>query len=395
MSTLAAPLEQVVGRAQTDPLRVLFVHSGNIFGGVERLLLAVAQHRGSAAGFDPEFAVAFDGRFQQELQTLGVVVHNVGAVRMRRPDLVLRSRNRLARVARDREIDVAVTQSSWSHAIFAGPLEAAGVPVVRWMHGLPHRHWLERLAGRRPPVLFVANSQFTASAVKRAVPGSTVRVCYGPVSLDGPVSDRSGLRRQVRAAFGTAESAVVFAQVGRMEGGKGYSEHLEALARLPATINWECWIIGAPQGAWQEGYRTRLEEQTRRLELGTRVRWLGTRHDVPSLLAAADIYCQPNTHPETFGVTFIEAMAAGLPVVTSDIGGGRELVDASCGVLVPPGDVDHLATVVARLAADPGERTRLGAAGPARARQLTDPAMQVPALADLLRDAARVSKRAS
>ena len=77
------------------------------------------------------------------------------------------------------------------------------------------------------------------------------------------------MRRQLRESIGTAESAVVFAQVGRLEGGKGYSEHLEALARLPATVKWECWIVGAPQGAWQERYQTALEEQSRRLGLGT------------------------------------------------------------------------------------------------------------------------------
>jgi len=395
VSALAAPLEHVRREAQTKPLRVLFVHSGNIFGGVEGLLLAVARHRTAAAGFDPEFAITFGGQFQQELDASGAVVHNVGAVRIRRPDLMWRARNRLARIARDRGIDVAVTQSSWSHAIFAGPLEAAEVPVVRWMHGLPHRHWLERLAARHPPALFIANSRFMASAVEHAVPGAAVRVCYGPVALESQVADRSGRRRQLRESIGTAESAVVIAQVGRLEGGKGYSEHLEALARLPAAVNWECWIVGGPQGAWQEGYRTALEEQSQRLGLGTRVRWLGTRHDVPAVLAAADIYCQPNTHPETFGVTFIEAMAAGLPVVTSAIGGGLELVDDSCGCLVAPGDVDQLALVLSRLATDPAERTRLGAAGPVRARQLTDPAVQVPALADVLRDVARVSKRAS
>jgi glycosyltransferase involved in cell wall biosynthesis len=395
VSAVAAPLEQAVRQAQTEPLRVLFVHSGNIFGGVEGLLLAVARHRAAAAGFDPEFAITFGGRFQQELHASGAVAHNVGAVRIRRPDLVWRARNRLGRIARDRGVDVAVTQSSWSHAIFAGPLEAADVPVVRWMHGLPHRHWLERFAARHPPALFIANSRFMASAVEHALPGPPVRVCYGPVTVEGPVEDRLGMRRQLRESIGTAEAAVVIAQVGRLEAGKGYGEHLEALARLPATVKWECWIVGAPQDAWQERYRTALDEQGRRLGLGSRVRWLGTRQDVPAVLAAADIYCQPNTHPETFGVTFIEAMAAGLPVVTSAIGGGVELVDDSCGCLVAPGDVDQLASVLSRLAADPAERTRLGAAGPVRARQLTDPAVQIPALAGLLRGVARVSKRAS
>jgi glycosyltransferase involved in cell wall biosynthesis len=180
-----------------------------------------------------------------------------------------------------------------------------------------------------------------------------------------------------------------------MEAGKGYGEHLEALARLPAEADWECWMIGAPQGGWQERFRTTLEEQVARLGIGKRVRWLGMRDDVPALLSAADIYCQPNTYPETFGVTFIEAMAAGLPVVTSGIGGACELVDSSSGCLVPPGDVAQLTSVLARLVADPDERTRLGAAGPARARELTDPALQVPAFAHLLQDAVLIKGRAS
>ena len=395
MSAITAPLSRAAATPQTDRLRVLFVHSGNIFGGVEGLLLAVARHRAAAAGFDPEFALTFGGRCQRELREAGVVVHELGHVRIRRPDLVWRARRRLARIVRDRAIDIAVMQSSWSHAIFAGPLAAAHVPVVRWMHGLPHRHWLERLAARRPPVLFIANSRFTADAVELAAPGTPVRVCYGPVTRESGMTDRLTVRHQVRASIGTAESAVVFVQVGRMEAGKGYREHLEALARLPSGVVWECWMVGAPQGAWQERFRDELEEQTRQRGIGTRVRWLGMRHDVPAILSAADIYCQPNTYPETFGVTFIEAMAAGLPVVTSRIGGGRELVDASCGCLVEPGDVGQLVSVLSRLAADPAERARLGAGGPAHARQLTDPALQVPALASLLREAAGVARRAS
>ena len=53
---------------------------------------------------------------------------------------------------------------------------------------------------------------------------------------------------------------------------------------------------------------------------------------MPALLAAADLFCQPNTAPEPFGLSLVEALQAGLPVVTSGIGGACEIVDASCGV---------------------------------------------------------------
>ena len=67
------------------------------------------------------------------------------------------------------------------------------------------------------------------------------------------------------------------------------------------------------------------------------MRWLGQRRDVPELLAAADIYCQPNVGAEPFGIVFVEALYTGLPVVTTALGGALEIIDASCGVLVPPG----------------------------------------------------------
>ena len=94
----------------------------------------------------------------------------------------------------------------------------------------------------------------------------------------------------------------------------------------------------------------------------------------PRLLAAADIHCQPNTAPEPFGLAFVEALHAGLPVVTSDLGGAREIVHARCGVLVRAGDVAALGAALQALIDD------RRAAAPARGRRpgprarLCDPA---------------------
>src|SRR5207302_1246255 len=102
------------------------------------------------------------------------------------------------------------------------------------------------------------------------------------------------------------------------------------------------------------------------------------------LLAAADIHCQPNTGPEPFGITFIEALYAGLPVVTTGIGGALEIVDGSCGILVEPGDPAALAAALGRLIEDRDLRARLGAAGPARAAALCEPRAQLQTLAHAL-----------
>ncbi len=103
-----------------------------------------------------------------------------------------------------------------------------------------------------------------------------------------------------------------------------------------------------------------------------------------SLLAGSDIYCQPNIEPDAFGISLIEAMAAGLPVVTSALGGAKEIVDETCGVLVAPRDSATLASELSALLENRSRRERLGANGPARARALCDPAAQMPRIAEIL-----------
>src|SRR5438034_9036021 len=113
-----------------------------------------------------------------------------------------------------------------------------------------------------------------------------------------------------------------------------------------------------------------------RLGIAKRIRFLGQRSDVQHLLAASDIYCQPNTSPDSFGITYIEGLLAGLPVVTTAMGGALEIVDSSCGALVHPGDPAALAACLRQLMLDPGLRSGLWKAGPNRARSLSDPGQQ-------------------
>ncbi|MBY0458826.1 MAG: glycosyltransferase family 4 protein, partial [Gemmataceae bacterium] len=117
-----------------------------------------------------------------------------------------------------------------------------------------------------------------------------------------------------------------------------------------------------------------------------RVRFLGHRSDVRRLMASADVHCQPNTGPEPFGLAYVEALGAGLPVVASGFGGAAEIITPACGVLTTPGDPGAVAAALRELIANPGRRAELGAAGPDRARELCDPAAR---LGDFARALAR------
>jgi glycosyltransferase involved in cell wall biosynthesis len=160
-----------------------------------------------------------------------------------------------------------------------------------------------------------------------------------------------------------ARTPVVLA-VGRLKAPKDFSTLLHALGRLlPGT--YRALIAGdGPE-------REQLETEARQLGLASSVEFLGERNDIPDLIRSSDLFVL-STRSEGLPMSVLEAMAAGLPVVASEVGGIPELVDAETGVLVPPEDPAALSTAVERLLADQGLRARLGAAGRARAEERFD-----------------------
>jgi glycosyltransferase involved in cell wall biosynthesis len=256
-------------------------------------------------------------------------------------------------------------------------------------HGLfDPAHWVNRRAARTRPDVVVANSRFTAGPAGELFPGVPVEVVYPPVP-EPAAFDREAASRVVRVELGTPAGAVVILQASRLEPWKGQALHLHALARVEGVPAWEAWFAGGPQRPDEATFLVSLQQQAARSGTAGRVRFLGQRSDVPRLMAAADLFCQPNTGPEPFGIVFVEALYAGLPVVTTGFGGAAEIVDERCGVLIPPGDPAVVATALGGLIRDPARRQALAAAGPGRAAHLCDPGRQLARLMAALRAASR------
>jgi glycosyltransferase involved in cell wall biosynthesis len=96
------------------------------------------------------------------------------------------------------------------------------------------------------------------------------------------------------------------------------------------------------------------------------------------------MYCQPNLEPEPFGIVFVEALGAGLPVVTTRHGAAEEILDSTCGVLVPPRQPGALADTLRELLTDVPRRHRFAANARARAQYLCDPVRQMECLSAAL-----------
>lgn len=357
-------------------MRVLHIHSGNLYGGVETFLTMLARFRDLAPAMDMSVALTSDGRIAGELRAAGVPVAMLGETRMSRPFTVWRARRALTSLLRSERFDVIVCHQPWPLAIFGPVAKRHSIPLVLWMHMIASRFLLDRLAWRVKPETVVCNSRFTASTLPKS--DRRVEVAYCPIDLTArPASITARMSR-----------AVVIMQVSRMEPWKGHTVLLDALGGMRDRPDWTCRVIGGAQRPHEHQYMGSLRARASRLGIADRVEFLGEQRDVRRLLADSDIYCQPNIEPEPFGISFIEAMAAGLPVVTSAIGGPKEIVDETCGVLVPPRDPAALTAALTVLVENRGHRERLGANGPARARALCDPTVQMRRISDILRTAA-------
>jgi L-malate glycosyltransferase len=171
-------------------------------------------------------------------------------------------------------------------------------------------------------------------------PAEKVGVVYNAVDTErAAVEAPPGLREQL----GGSETRPLVLTPARLNPQKGHRVLLEAVAEVPDAL-----FLLAGDGP----ERAPLEAEAERLGVADRVRFLGRREDVPQLLAACDVFALPSLY-EGSSLAVLEAMAVGIPIVSSAIGGTDELIDdGRSGLLVPPGDAKALAGALRRVLAD-------------------------------------------
>ena len=327
-----------------------------------------------------EFAVSPGGRLWRELRGMGLTPAALPPARASRPFSVLAARRALARALSDTGADAAIFHGSWTHAIFASVARERDLIVAFWQHApIVEPRWPDRLAARIPPDVVIANSLFTAAAP--AFIGAPIHVINCPVPETLRISQEQ--RTAGRAGLGVGAEDVAVLMAARLEAWKGHRVLIDAI-RLLGNDRLKVWIAGGVQRSTERSYYLELQEQIAAAGLEQSVSLLGEREDVQRLMAFADIYCQPNSTPEPFGIAIAEAMRSGLPCVVSNTGGSAELVDNESALLTSPGEATEVAAAIDKLAADPALRSRMGCAAAARASRMTDPKARLTEVAAAL-----------
>ena len=313
-------------------------------GGQNQVLLLMRRQRG--AGHEAHLAAPRDSALFERARGEGFPVHPLGSVLA------------LARIQRALRPDVVHWHAAKAHSIGAlatllapGPARVLSRRVVFPVRGSIGSRLLYALPIDR--ILAISNAVKEA-LVRSGVEGGKIEVVPSGIELGTPLpaSERNELRRSLR----TEDDDIVGITVAALDEGKGHRELLEAMARTPGP---KLWIAG------DGPLRSRFEAAAR--PLGDRVQFLGFRADISSLLRAADFFVLA-TRSEGLGSSVLEAMAAGLPVVATRVGGIPEtVVDGRTGILVPPDDPAALANALARMAGDRGLRVEMGREGLSRA----------------------------
>jgi glycosyltransferase involved in cell wall biosynthesis len=332
-------------------MRILHTESSLGWGGQEIRVLTEA-HGVAARGHAVLLAAPAEARIFAEAARHGVeaVVLPIGR---KHPRGLLALRKLLA----SRPFDVVNTHSStdsWLAALACATLSGAPA-VVRTRHisaPAPRNattRWLYTRAARR----IVTTGERLRAQVIAETGADPARVVSIPTGID-LARFRPGDRRAARAALGLVPGAPLVGIVATLRSWKGHRYLLEAIAGLQAPGAVLAIVGDGPQ-------REALEALVRERGLADRVRFAGNQADVAPWLQAFDVFCLPSYANEGVPQALMQAMACGLPVVTTPVGSIEEIVaDGETGVLVPPQDAERLRAALDALLADAGRREALG-----------------------------------
>jgi glycosyltransferase involved in cell wall biosynthesis len=341
-----------------EPLRALVcVPWRERLGGAEAMLWSVLEHTDALR---VRYSVAFlePGPFADEVQALGIRTFRVPSGRLREPRSGGAAIRRLRSIIRNDEPDLVINWQTKAQLYGAPAALGArrGDRVVWWQHGMPARHWMDRVATALPARAIGCSSRASATAQAAMRPHRTTFVVHPGVNTDRvDAIDRD--------ALGIPPERPIIGIVGRLQPWKGQHRFLHALRRLhEAGCRAHGLLVGGTAHGFSPGYEQELCELIPRLGLTDWVTTVGHVADPRPYIAAMDLLISASVN-EPFGIVLLESLVQGVPVIAVSDAGPREIVDPGVtGVLVKQPDPALLAAAAHALLRDDARRTRIAAA---------------------------------
>jgi glycosyltransferase involved in cell wall biosynthesis len=322
-------------------------------GGAEEMLWTMLNELDRSL-ISPELVFLRDGSLVQEVRSVGVRADVVPTGRLRQVPSYVSAVTRLSQLVRQRRPDVVLAWSAKAH-LYAGVAAAiARVPAVWWQHAIPDGHWIDRLATMVPARAVGCSSVACAAGQSLVRPRRRTFVVHPGIDVDRRRPSVS------RSELGLPPDAFVVGVVGRLQPWKRQDTVIRTTRELRLQGIPACaLIVGGEAFGLSPGYGEDLRRLVQELGLEAHVKFTGQVADARPYYAVMDA-CVNASDAEPFGITVLEAMAVGVPVVARRRGGPSEIIDDErTGLLAD----DDLTGALARLAHDHELRTRLGEAG--------------------------------
>ncbi len=301
-------------------MRILHVTRNLEVGGLERLVVDLAAEQ-VRAGHN---------------STIVEVCNSTGE-RIAPSDDVSRRTSSLWRVLRMARPDVVHAHNTLALRRSILPCMVMRIPLVMTKHGMSFSEGIRSLAYQCPKHVACVSEEIHQRLVK-VVPSMQRRssVVYNGVSIDSiAVSDRD----QARKVLGLTPGCKAFVWVGRLAPEKGLDTLIEAAVRCRQYSAWKLFLIG-------EGVlRKALSDHVSRFGMQDRIFFMGNRNDVRDYLHAFDVFVMPSL-TEGLPMALLEAAAARLPLLVSDVGAMPRVVRNQNGWVLPPGDLEALASLM-------------------------------------------------
>lgn len=331
-------------------------------GGLERAVIDLIRAQ-VALGHRCQVVCLFErGSLADELAELDVPVHACA----KRRGLDLSALRRARRLLRAHATEVLHTHNATAH--YHAVLAALGLPIrctINTRHGMgalevgSRREWLYRRSlARTDAVVTVCEAARRELLRLGTVPESRLVAIPNGIRIERYAAADADMRGRLLDSLGLPAQTRVIGTVGRLAPAKDHLGLITAFAGMSDQVP-DCVLVIVGDGE----LRGELEARIRATSLQDRVFLLGDRNDVGDLLRGFDLFAM-SSRTEGYSIALIEASAAALPIVATEVGGNAEIVrDGVNGRLVPAGDSVRMMTTLRELIEDPALRARLGQAG--------------------------------
>lgn len=345
--------------------RILYVIGGGEFGGAEQHLIGLVKTL-NLAEWTPHVAVFYEGEFAERLRQQQIPVTVLTP-----SDLAaLWGMSSLRQLIRKFQPAIVHTHGVRANLLgrLANKAEGSPAKLVTTVHSVLKldypKFWkrflferFERWTWRYVDRFVLVSRAMKNDFLKNGLPEERVTVIHNAIQLP----DRPPVRpafSKLREELGLPQESVLVGTVARLHPVKGHTYLIQAVKRLETDypdVHY-VWIGGGD-------LQRQLKEEVERKGLTSKILFLGVRQDVPELLPQLDLFVLPSIS-EGLSVAILEALLAGVPVVTTAVGGSPEVVEEGRdGLLVPSQDPAALAQAIGHLLDDPQARTRMGQEG--------------------------------